>query len=442
MKVIVIGCTHAGTASIVKLKELYPESEVVVYERNDNISFLSCGIALYVGGVIKDQSGLFYSSPEALAEIGVVTRMNHEVTKVDTENKVITVTNLETNEVTKDKYDKLIATTGSWPIIPNIEGIKLENVVLCKNYDHSKAIVEKAKTAKNIMVVGAGYIGVELAESFNELGKNVTLIDMESRILSRYLDKEVTDKAETSFRDHGITLALNDTVKKFEGADGKVSKVVTEKAVYEVDMVVLCIGFKPSTELFKGQLDMLPSGAIKIDEYMRTSKKDVFAAGDSCAVIYNPTDDLRYIPLATNAIRMGTLVAINLLEPKTKYLGTQATSGIKVYNNNIAATGLTEEGAKVAGIDYSVVVVNENNRPEFMPTFEAVTLKMVYDKKTRVLLGGQIVSDVDLTQIANTLSICIQNKMTMDEVAFVDQFFMPHFNKPWGLINVAGLSAK
>lgn len=442
MKIAVIGCTHAGTAAIINAAKIYPEAKITVYEKNDNISFLSCGIALYIGGVVKDPQGLFYSSPEKLAQLGVDTKMKHEVLETNLEQKKIKVRNLDTNEEFEDTFDKLIITSGSWPIVPRIEGIDLENILLSKNFYHSNTIIEKSKSAKNIVVVGAGYIGVELVEAFEMNGKNVTLIDAEDRILSKYLDKEYTDIAEKAFTDKGVKLALGETVVKFEGQSGKVSKVVTNKGEYETDLVVLCIGFRPNTELFKGQLDMLGNGAIIVDEYMRTSKEDVFAAGDSSAVIYNPTGKHAYIPLATNAVRMGTLVARNLVKPTTKYMGTQGTSGIKIYEYNIASTGLTENAAKSAGIEVKTVTVEDNYRPEFMPTYDTAKLKVVYEKDSKVILGAQIISKADLTQAMNTMSVCIQNKMTIDELAFVDFFFQPHYNKPWNLLNLAGLSAE
>ena len=442
MKVVVIGCTHAGTAAIKNLRALNPDAEVTVFERNDNISFLSCGIALYVVGVFSDPKGLFYSSPEELKSLGVNTKMKHDVKSVDIKGKKLTVENLETGEVFDETFDKLIITSGSWPIIPrNIEGIDLENVLLCKNYNHANEIIERSKSVKRVVVVGAGYIGVELVEAFRDNGKEVILVDAEDRILSKYFDKEFTDVAEESFREKGIVLATGEKVVKIEGTNGKVSKIITDKNEYETDMIIMCIGFVPNTALFKGQLEMLPNGAIKVDEYMRTSDKDVMAAGDCCSVFYNPLNMERYIPLATNAVRMGTLAGLNLVENKAKSLGTQGTSGIKIYENNMAATGITEALARSLDLEIETVIVTDNYRPEFMPTYEKVTLKVVFDKYTRIVLGAQLNSKVDLTQSINTLSVCIQNHMTIDDLAFVDFFFQPHYNKPWNFINLAGLAA-
>lgn len=443
MRVIVIGCTHAGTAAVVNIRERYKDAEIVVYERNDNVSFLSCGIALNVGGVIHSTESLFYNSPEKLAEIGIITKMEHDVTNIDFVKRKVSIKDLKTGEDKEDTYDKLVLTIGSWPIVPPFKGLDLKNIELCKNYHHALNIIDKAERARKVVVIGAGYIGVELAEAFEMKGKNITLIDAESRIMSKYLDAPFTDMAEQAFRDHGIQLALGEKVQEFAGEDGKVSRVITDKGSYEADLVVLCIGFKPNTSLVQGKLDTLANGAILIDEYMRASKLDVFAAGDCCVVHYNPANDTRYIPLATNAVRMGTLIAQNLMAPKLKYMGTQGTSGIKIYDYNIASTGLTEDVAK-ATTSYHVAsaMIEENNRPEFMPVYEVTKLKLVYDKDSGRVLGGQILSKYDMTEMMNTLSVVIQNKMTVDQLSMTDFFFQPWFNKPWGLLNQVALAAR
>ncbi|MDQ0857425.1 FAD-dependent oxidoreductase [Bacillus sp. V2I10] len=441
MKIAVIGCTHAGTAAVSNMTKLYPEAKITVYEKNDNVSFLSCGIALYVGGVVQDAQGLFYSSPQELENMGVTMKMKHAVTSIDSEAKTLTAENLETGETFEDTYDKLVMTTGSWPIVPPLAGIQLNNIVLSKNFNHANNIIEKAKDAQKITVVGAGYIGIELVEAFESYGKEVTLIDSSDRILSKYLDPEYTEVIEDEFENRGITLALGETVSKFEGEKGNVSKVVTTKGEYETDLVVLCIGFKPNTDLLQGQVDMLDNGALIVNEYMQTSNEDIFAAGDSCAILYNPTGKHAYIPLATNAVRMGTLVAKNLVKKTIKYMGTQGTSGIKIYENNIASTGMTETAASLMDMNVKSITILENDRPEFMPSYEPVILKVVYEEETRRIVGAQVMSKADLTQSINTLSVCIQNRMTIDELGFVDFFFQPHYNKPWNFLNQAGLQA-
>lgn len=441
MKIVVIGCTHAGTFAIKNAREMYPDAEIVVYERNNVISFLSCGIALNVGGVVKDINSLFYSSPEELRSINVTTKMEHDVINVDFDKKELVAKNLKTGEEFTDNFDKAIITTGSWPICPPIKGADADNVLLCKNYNHNKIIVERAKEVEKITVVGAGYIGVELVEAFRMLGKEVTLIDATDRILSKYLDKEYTDIAEKAFTDDGVVLGLGELVSEFKkDENGKAIKVVTNKNEYDTDLVILCVGFRPNTDLFRGKLEMTQNGSIKVDKYLRTSNKDVMAAGDCCSVRYNPTGEDQYIPLATNAVRMGSLAGINLTEDRIPYLGTQGTSGIKIYEDNYASTGMTECVAKEKGYNVDTIILEDNHRPEFMPDYEKVMIKLVFDKDTKRVLGGQIVSKIDLTQNMNTLSVCIQNNMTLAEVTFVDSFFQPHYNKPLNFLNAVALA--
>ncbi|WP_252312104.1 FAD-dependent oxidoreductase [Sinobaca sp. H24] len=441
MKIAVIGCTHAGTAAITNMAEMYPEADIHVFEKNDNISFLSCGIALYVGGVVNDPDGLFYASPKGMEELGVHMHLEHEVLETDTENKTLLAKNLQTNQETVYGFDKLVITTGSWPITPPIPGRELDNIMLCKNFNHAKHIIKQARDAENITVVGAGYIGIELVEAFEEAGKKVTLIDGETRILNKYLDPEFTAPVQKSLEDRGVNMVLGETVREFKGEEGTVQRVVTTNGEYETDMVVMCIGFRPNTDLFRGEVDMLDNGAIIVDNYMQTSRKDVFAAGDCCTVPYNPTGGNAYIPLATNAVRMGTLVAHNLERPVLAHPGTQGTSGLKIYEHQMASTGLTEMAAKQAGFDTGTAVVEDDYRPAFMPDNAVIKLKIVYDTKTHRLLGAQVISEADFTQSINTLSVAIQQQMTVEQLAMNDFFFQPHFNKPWNYLNMAGLEA-
>ncbi len=437
MKVVVIGCTHAGTSAVKTILRENPNTEVTVFERNDNISFLSCGIALYVGGVVKDAAGLFYSNPNELEQMGATIKMKHNVKSIDTERKLVIAENLDTKEEISVSYDKLVNTTGSWPIIPPIPGIDSKNILLCKNFEQANHIISLSKDVKKVVIVGGGYIGIELVEAFRSSGKEVTLIDGLDRILNKYLDKEFTDILEKDLKERGIRLALNQAVTSFKSDENNmVTAVVTTDDEYPADMVILCVGFRPNNELLKGKVDMLQNGAIIVDDYMRTSNTDIFAAGDSCAVHYNPNGSQAYIPLATNAVRMGMLVGKNIIEPKVKYRGTQSTSGLHLFGYNIGSTGVTVSGADTMGLKVRSVIVTDNYRPEFMPTTEEVLMQLVYEVGTNRIVGGQVMSKYDITQSANTLSLAIQNKMTIEDLAYVDFFFQPHFDRPWNYLNL------
>ncbi|CAP18475.1 NADH oxidase H2O2-forming [Candidatus Phytoplasma mali] len=441
MKVIIIGCTHAGTAAVKTIKKNNPQAKLTIYDKNDNISFLSCGIALYIEGVVKDKNGLFYSNKDELLNMGAEIKLKHEIIDINLKQKQVLVKDLETNKEFIDNFDKLVLALGSWPIIPQLEGIKSKNVLLSKNFNHANNIIKYIKNINKITIVGAGYIGIELAEALAVQGKKIVLIDAEKRIMPKYLDKEFTDIAEKTLKDHGIHLALNQKITGFDVEGELITKVHTEKSTFETEMLIMCIGFRPDTNLIKDKIKVSENGAILINEFMVTSHPDVYACGDCINSYYNPTKEPKYIPLATNAIRTGMIVGLNIKTPKFKYLGTQGTSGIKIYDWHIASTGLNENVAKKLGNNYDSVIIKDANRPEFMPKYDAVILKIIFDKISRKILGGQIISKTDLTEKINTLSVCIQKNMTVEELSLVDFFFQPHFNKPLSILNLAGLKA-
>ncbi len=440
MKIAVIGCTHAGTFAIKEILAEHPDAQVTVYEKNDNISFLSCGIALYLGNQVANPQGLFYSNPDELAKLGATVKMNHEVTAVDTQAKTLSITDLDNQNSFEDTYDKLVVTTGSWPVIPPIKGVDNKNVYLCKNWNHAQELFQTAPAKKRITVIGAGYIGAELAEAYSTTGHEVTLIDGAESIMSKYFDKQFTDQVEADFKDHGVTLALGQQVTEITGDD--VATVKTTAGQYESDLVILCVGFAPNTSLFKGQLDMTQNGALITNDYMQTSNPDVFAAGDSVAVHYNPTHKLAYIPLATNAVRQGVLIGRNIEKPTVKYMGTQSSSGLKLYNRTIVSTGLTMAAAEQQGIRARQVIMTDNYRPEFMPSTDPVLMSLVYDPETRRILGGSLMSTYDVSQSANTLSVCIQNNNTIDDLAMVDMLFQPQFDRPFNYLNILAQAAQ
>lgn len=441
MKVAIIGCTHAGIFSARGILETDPTAEITVFEKNDTVSFLSCGIALWVGNHVSDPEKMFYDSVEAMKNDGIDMKMQHEVTNVDLENKVVTYQNLENQQEKTEKFDKIVVTTGSKPVMPPIPGINGKNIYLCKNWDDAKAINEAVKDVKSAIVIGAGYIGAEIAEQFSVSGIKTTLIDGLDRVLAKNFDKDITDEVEIEYQKHYVTLGLGQMVQAFESTDDGV-KVTTDKGSYEADIVVLGIGFLPRTDLFTGQVDMIKNGAIIVDKYMQTSVKDVYAAGDSATVFYNPTQQDDYIPLATNAVRQGILVGKNILKPTVAYLGTQATSAVELYGKAMASSGLNQQLAQARGIEgIKTVTIEQDYRPDFMLTTTPVRATLVWDENTRAVLGGSFYSEHDISQTANALSLAIQNKMTIDELALSDFLFQPNFSQPINFLGAVAMAA-
>ncbi|WP_412989614.1 FAD-dependent oxidoreductase [Pediococcus siamensis] len=439
MKVIIVGATHAGTFAAQQILTEHPDYEVTVYERNDNLSFLSCGIALWVGNHVSDPNKMFYSSPEALSQLGATMKMQHDVLEIDPDKKTIRVRDLISGEVTTDSYDKLVMATGSAPVIPPIVGVDNPHVKLCKDWQDAKELRQVSPDAKSVVIIGAGYIGAELAEQLAQAGKQVTLIDGLPHVLAKNFDEQISTRVEADFEAHGVKLAMNEMVQKFAG-EQQVT-VTTTKHQYTADFAVLSAGFRPATDLLKGKVKMLPNGAIITDAYMRSSDPDIYAAGDAAVVHYNPTQKDDYIPLATNAVRQGILVGHNIAKPTVKYLGTQASSAVALFGKTLASSGLTVSGAKARGVEVASVTHEENYRPEFMLSTAPILMRLVWDSKTRVVLGGAFYSAYDCAQSANVISLAIQNKMTIDDLAMVDMFFQPNFDQPINYVNALAMVA-
>lgn len=442
-KIIVIGANHAGTAAVNFLTSLSKDNQVIVYDRNTNISFLGCGMALWIGNQIKGSDGLFYSSKEKLEEKGAKVHMEAEIDRIDFAKKLV-YGKLKDGSKIEESYDKLILATGSLPIVPKLKGMELENVQQVKIFQNAQAVIEKLKNPeiKNVAVIGAGYIGVELAEAFKRHNKNVVLIDAMSSSLSNYYDSDFTALMDENLKSHGINLAYNQMVKEIKG-NGKVEAIVTDKGEYPCEMAVVCIGFRPNTELGKDSLETFRNGAYIVNRKQETSIKDVYAIGD-CAVVYdNAIGDKNYIALATNAVRSGIVAAHNASGVELESLGVQGSNGINIYDLKMVSTGITESRAKKLGMDVEVTDFEDLQKAPFMETENPkVKIRIVYDKKTRVIVGAQMASEHDMSMGIHLFSLAIQEKVTIDKLKLLDIFFLPHFNQPYNYITMAAISAK
>lgn len=455
-KIVVVGANHAGTACInTMLDNFGNENEVVVFDQNSNISFLGCGMALWIGEQIDGPEGLFYSDKEKLEAKGAKVYMNSPVLSVDYDNKVVTA--LVDGQEHKESYEKLVFATGSTPIIPPIKGAELvegsrefkatlENLQFVKLYQNAEEVIEKlkdkSKQINRVAVVGGGYIGVELAEAFERLGKEVLLVDIVETVLNGYYDKDFTDLMAQNLKDHNIQLALGQTVQAIEG-DGKVERLVTDKETFDVDMVILAVGFRPNTALGDGKIELFRNGAFLVDKKQETSIPGVYAVGD-CATVYdNARNDTSYIALASNALRTGIVGAYNATGHELEGIGVQGSNGISIYGLHMVSTGLTLEKAKAAGYNAVETSSHDLQKPEFIKhDNHEVALKIVYDKDTRVVLGAQMVSrDISISMGIHMFSLAIQEHVTIDKLALMDLFFLPHFNKPYNYITMAALNA-
>ncbi len=442
-KIVVVGSNHAGTAAINTLRSTCPENEVVVFDKNSNISFLGCGMALWIGEQISSGEGLFYSDKQKLEAAGAKVNIEAEVKKVDFKGKKLYATLKDGSEVV-ESYDKLILATGSLPIVPDVPGKELENVQLVKLYQNAQDVIEKLKdtSLKNITIVGAGYIGVELAEAFQRKGKSVTVIDLVDTCLANYYDKPFTDNMNENLKNHGIKLCYGERLLEIKG-NKKVEAVITDKGEHPSDMVILCIGFRPNNLLGKEDISLFKNGAYLVNKRQETSIKDVYAIGD-CATVYDNTiEDTNYIALATNAVRSGLVAAYNASGVDVESIGVQGSNGICIYDYKMVSTGITMEKAKALGMDVDCVDYEDYQKPQFIEAEnQKVKIRIVYDKKSRRIVGTQIASVHDISMGIHLFSLAIQEKVTIDRLKLLDIFFLPHFNQPYNYITMAALSAK
>jgi NADPH-dependent 2,4-dienoyl-CoA reductase/sulfur reductase-like enzyme len=292
-----------------------------------------------------------------------------------------------------------------------------------------------------VVVVGAGYIGVELAEAFKRCEKNVTLIDCVDTCLAGYYDKEFTEVMKENLKKNGVNLAFNEMVQKITGTD-KVEQVVTDKGTYKADMVIMAIGFKPNNKLGESKLELFRNGAFLVDKHQETSIKDVYAIGD-CATVYdNAIHDVNYIALASNAVRSGIVAAHNSCGNEIESIGVQGSNGISLWGYNMLSTGLTLAKALKQGIEAAATDYEDLQKPAFMEKNYKVKLRIVYDKKSRVILGAQMASDYDVSMGLHMFSLAVQEKVTIDRLKLLDLFFLPHFNQPYSYIALAALNAE
>ncbi len=443
MKLIVIGGVAAGMSAASKLKRMKSDAHVVVYEKGAYLSYGACGLPYYVSGENEDYTKMIARTKEQFEEAGIDVFLRHEVVKVAPERKQVMVKNMENGDVFIDQYDKLMIGTGTIPIMPPFEGLELQNIHVLKTLEDGIDLkrISHQDNIENVVIVGGGYIGIEVAEAMRYIGKNVTVIEQADRVLTNF-DPEITDLAEKELLKQNVQLHLNEKVEKFIGEE-KVEAVQTSKGIHPADLVILSIGVKPATDFLKGSgVRLAKNGAICIDREMRTNKEDIYAAGD-CAEVYSKVmQENVYIPLGTNANKCGRIAGQNIAGSHIKYTGTLGSAAVKVFDLEIARTGMSEKDARDLAIDYTTVFVKSNDRPKYYPDQTPIWIKLVCDKRTRIILGAQAIGPKGVVLRIDMFAIAIHNKMAADELGMTDLCYAPPFAGVWDAIHIASNAVK
>lgn len=441
MKYVVVGSSHAGFEAIQTLIKEEPDSEIHLFERGEDPSFLSCGIQSYLENISTSLDSLHYATAESYKRQNVHVHTKNDVVDLDTVNKKITVN--ENNQTIEVSYDKLFLSPGGEPVKPPIKGIdNVNHVYFMRGREWADKIKKRMATAKKVLVVGGGYIGIEAAEAFTKAGIDTKIIDISERILSTYLDKEFTDILEDNAEKHGLNFISNETVKSLEAdKNGNLNKIITDKNEYEADTVIFAVGVIPSTQWLDTKIKLGTKGIIEVDDYLQTSAKDVYAGGDATMIPYAPTNEQRYIALATNSRRQGAVAAKNMTGKSFKMPKVSGTSGLALFDYKFGQTGVHGFEAQNYDGKLGSKYVEELIRPKFMQDETKVHMKIIYDEDTHRILGGQIMSKEDIAESINTLSIAINAQWTLEQLALVDFFFQPGFDRPWNYLNVLAQQA-
>lgn len=430
MKVLVLGGVAAGTKIAAKLMREYRANEVIVLNKGKNISYAGCGLPYYVGHVIENKEELIVNTPlkyEKLTGVKVLTEV--EAINVEPEAKKVTAVDLKTQETKEYTYDKLVIAVGASPVKPPIEGCDLENVFFMRTPEDAIRLRETidAGGIKKAVVVGAGYIGLEIAENLKTLGVRPFVLDMAPQILAPGFDKEMADYAEGKLSESGIPVVTGVAVTAIEG-NGKVEKVVTNKKAYKADLVVLSAGIRPNTAFLKDTGLEMFKGTILTNEYGETNLPDIYAAGD-CAMVHNAiTGKAAWSPMGSTANIAGRVIAQNMMGAKISYRGTLGTAVCKLPGINVGRTGLTEVQAKEEGFDPISVVTIVDEKAHYYPGAGLLAVKMIADRKTERLLGVQVVGDGAVDKVVDIAVTGIMLKGTLTQLSDLDFAYAPPFS--------------
>ncbi|GEP18991.1 FAD-dependent oxidoreductase [Pediococcus argentinicus] len=446
-KVIVVGASHGGHQSLLELLNKYNDLDITLFEAGDFVSFMSCGMELYLENSVTGVDDVRNFEPKIFTDQGVNVLNNHEVKKINADKKTVTVLDTKTNQEQEYQYDKLILSSG---VVPNnlpVPGADLENVYLMRGYDWATKIKAKLEdpSVKNITVVGSGYIGIEAAEASIKAGKHVTLLDVIDRPLGTYLDSEMTDILQKHLEEKGVKVAMNAHIESYEG-NGSVDSVKTSDAEYPSDLVIQAAGVKPNTDWLKGVVDLDDRGWIKNNEYLQTNLPDVYAIGDATLAYSVAAEKKVPIALATVVRREARYVVEHLFEkvPAVPFGGVVGSSALSVFDYHFAATGLNSFTAARSGVEIATDFYQDTLRPAYVPNDKGNTdvyVQLAFDPATHRLLGGAVLSKYDITAQGNVLALAVQQRMTLEDLANADFFFQPGFDRQWSLLNLAAQHA-
>jgi len=441
MKVIIVGGVAAGATAAARIRRLDEQAEIIVFERSGYVSYANCGLPYYIGDIITDPEELTLQTPESFfTRFRINMKVRHEVTAIHPERKTVSVKNLETGLEFEESYDKLILSPGAKPAQPRLPGIGLDKLFTLRTVEDTLRIKEyiNKNNPKSAVLAGGGFISLELAENLRKLGMDVTIVQRPRQLMNPF-DADMAAFIHSEARKHGLKLALGFTVEGFEERDGGVDVLLKDNPPLHADMVVLAIGVSPDTALAKeAGLELGVKGSIVVNDRLETSVPDIFAGGDAVQVKHYVSGEDTVISLAGPANKHGRIIADNICGGDSRYLGSQGSSVIKVFDMTAAATGLNETNARKAGLDVDTVILSPMSHADYYPGGKLMTMKVVFEKESYRLLGAQIVGYEGVDKRIDVLATAIHAGLKATQLKNLDLAYAPPYSSAKDPVNMAG----
>ena len=429
-RLLVIGGVAAGPKAAAKARRCDPGMEIVIYQEEGEISYAGCGLPYYISGVVKEREKLISRTPGKFAQDGIRVQKHRRIEKIGIENRTVSGRNVESGEVFTDHFDRLVIATGAQPIRPKIEGIDLGNIFYLRSILDADAIFEqmRSQTFKNVVIAGGGYIGLEMAESLFQLGKKVMIVELAPQILTLF-DEDFAGILRQYLERKGVQIFTSEGIKALRGKERKVTHVQTVVREIETDAVLMGLGIRPQVELAKkAGLRIGETGAIWVNEKMETSAEGIYAAGDCAETTHLITGKKVWVPLGSTANKQGRVVGVNVCGGNATFPGVMGTAIFKTFDFNAAKTGLNMREAEREGFHPIQSIVRGYDRAHYYPGGKESTLKVIADKKTGRILGGQAIGEGPSDKFIDILTMALHGRMTCQELASVDLAYSPPFS--------------
>ena len=444
MKIIIIGGVAGGASAATRLRRMNETNEIIMFERSDYISFANCGLPYHIGETIKDRNNLLVQTVKGMKDrFGIDVRVKTEVLKINPKEKTVLAKNLLTGEKYEESYDKLLLSPGAEAFIPPIPGVHSKNIYSLRNMSDMDKIKSKVdKKVKRAVVIGAGFIGLEIAENLVERDIEVTIIEKSNQVLAP-VDFEIASEVHQHIKEFKTELFLNDGAKEFIEIGDK-TKVKLESGIEIIaDIIIMAIGVRPENKLaLEAGLEIGKTGGIKVNEYLQTSDEDIYAVGDAIEVKHYINGAESLIPLAWPANRQGRIVADTILGIRQKpYTGSLGTSILKAFDLTVSATGLNEKTLKRLGIPYMVTTVNRNDHASYYPGATPLTLKLIFNKEGDIL-GAQAIGYKGVDKRIDIIATAIKGNLKVWDLQEVEVAYAPPYNSAKDPVNIAGYAAE